>query len=208
MLQVPWLLAALACLFWRFPLFHVVPLNQTLAAREQAAFNAAEFVKHFWAERLMKSLDRAADATEVVSLLAENPQAARQQFGRKVGLSEACYYFLRGNGTVISVSPRCIALSLSNSRTNADVIVPTGLLFGNAARDATGLLDASAFPNSQNFNDISSELNRLIETQVLPSLTSQAAVGRRVQFVGCAEVGDEDQNAKPLTLVPVWVKVE
>jgi predicted lipoprotein len=109
---------------------------------------------------------------------------------------------------VVSVTKKGIGLSLKSEGDEVDILLPTGLLFGNAVRDATGLLDASAFPNSQNFNDISTELNRIVEAQVLPELKSRAAIGRRVQFASCAEVVDEEKDLKPLVLIPVSVKVE
>ena len=87
-------LAALAGLLWCFPLFHVVPLKQAQAAREEAAFNGAEFVNTFWNERLIKSLDRAADAKQVVTAIAANPQQAREQYGRTVGWVQCVHGFV------------------------------------------------------------------------------------------------------------------
>ena len=89
-----------------------------------------------------------------------------------------------------------------------DILLPTGLLFGNAVRDGTGLLDASTFPNSQNFNDLSAELNHIIETTLLPELREQAKVGAKISFAGCAEIAEEDADVKPLKVIPVLVKVE
>lgn len=206
---IAWLVGiiAIGLVCWVFPLFHVVPLREAEAEKRQAAFNAAEFAKAFWDERLMKSLDKAADASIVVSEIS-NPKKAREQFGRSVGLSEAYYFFLRGSGRVVSVTPKGIGVSLKETGDDAEVLLPTGLLFGNAVRDATGLLDASAFPNSQNFNDISTELNRIIETQILPALKEKAVIGRRIEFVGCAEVADEEKDLKPLCVIPIQAEVK
>ena len=89
-----------------------------------------------------------------------------------------------------------------------DVVLRAGLLFGNAARDATGLLDSSDFENSQQFNDISAELNRHIELHVIPILKEKAVVGRQVRFVGCAEVPDSADTVRPLTLIPLVVSID
>ena len=85
-------------------------------------------------------------------------------------------------------------------------MIELGFVFGNAVRDATGLITASSYPNAQEFNDISAALNSMVEANVLPQLQQIAKVGDRIQFVGCAEVGDEDTDLKPLKLVPVMVK--
>lgn len=82
----------------------------------------------------------------------------RPQSGRTLGLSSSTLFFLRGSGHVVSVSKKGVAFALKDGGDTADILLPTGLLFGNAVRDGTGLLDASAFPNSQNCNDLSTEL--------------------------------------------------
>jgi predicted lipoprotein len=81
------------------------------------------------------------------------------------------------------------------------------MVFGNTVRDATGLLDMDSFPNSQHFNDLSTELNRIVETRVLPGLRDRAEVGRKVRFVGCAEVARDARRRKPLKVVPVRVEI-
>jgi len=39
-------------------------------------------------------------------------------------------------------------------------------------------------------------------------LQQMAKVGSRVRFAGCVEVGDEEQDLKPLKLVPIVVKAD
>lgn len=56
----------------------------------------------------------------------------------------------------------------------------TGPVFGNVLRDGTGLLDVNDFPNSQDFNALSSEINRRVEEQVL--LRSRLVAIGDVQF--------------------------
>lgn len=201
-------LVAVAGFCWVFPPFHIRSLAQVRAAKASAQFSAPDFVDKFWNERLLKSFDQAADAGKVLAAIAEGPQKAREQFGRTVGISSSYCFYLRGSGRVVGVDDSNIGLSLKADGNEVDVSVPLGLVFGNAVRDGTGLLDASAFPNSQEFNDISAGLNHIVETKVLPELQRIAAVGKRVQFAGCVEVADEEQDLKPLKLVPISVKAE
>ena len=197
----------LAATLW-FPLVHFVPLKQTQAHETQSAFNPTNFATAFWNEKLLKSLDRAADAGQVLAALAADPQPARAKFGRKLGVSSSTLFFLRGTGHVVAVKKNSVALALKEGDDTADILLPTGLLFGNAVRDATGLLDASAFPNSQNFNDLSTELNHIVESTLLPRLREQAKTGAKLSFAGCAEIDDEDNDVKPLKVIPVSLKLE
>jgi predicted lipoprotein len=202
------LLVVASGLIWFFPLFHVVPLDRADASKNAISFDAAEFAEAFWAQRLVPALDQAADAVTVLAALRKDPQAARDAYGRAAGLGRARLYLLRGAGTIVSVEKYGIGVSLSASAGAPDIMLRTGLLFGNAVRDVTGLADAGKFSNSKQFNDVSAELNRIVEAQVVPILKRQAEVGRRIQFVGCAEIVSESSNPAPLKLIPLSVKCE
>src|SRR5262245_12116930 len=160
-------LVAIAVFLWFFPLARVVPLAQFRAANQQASFNAADFAKRFWTERLLPSLVGAPDATTVLAALKENPHQAQVQFGRSVGMRRGRLILVKGSVTILSNDPEGIGLSMHSEPTSADVVLETDLLFGNTVRDASGLLSASDFPNSQDFNEISTELNRIVETTVI-----------------------------------------
>ena len=200
-------MVVLAALGWRFPLFHVVPLQQAVAEKKAATFDPAQFAGTFWTNRLLPSLDKAVSATVLLPAIQSNPAAAKKQFARSVGMGESYFYFVAGIGRVVSVSDDEILLAVTATGTNADISLPAGPVFGNALRDGTSLLNVSDYPNSQDFNDISAALNHLVETTVLPILRVQAKVGAQLSFAGCAEVADESSDLKPLHVVPVMTRL-
>jgi predicted lipoprotein len=197
--------AVIAGLWWMFPPFHIRSLKATRAAQVAGQFSAADFVGRFWAEKLLPATTQAADVAKVLEVLSVEPQKVREQYGRTVGVSSSYFLFVRGAGRVVDVSEDTISLAVRSTGDVVDVSMPLGLVFGNAVRDGTGLLDASSYANAQEFNDISAALNSIVETNVLPHLQHMAAVGKRIQFAGCVEIGDEEQDFKPLTVVPVLV---
>jgi predicted lipoprotein len=199
--------AGVALVSWAFPPFRIVRLDQARGSKEQANFNAAEFAEKFWDEQLKPALPGAADARSVLGAIDENFQAAREKYGRTVGISNSYYVFVQGTGRVVNVDSRGVSLAIREGSDGPDVVLPTGMVFGNTVRDATGLLDMDRFPNSQHFNDLSTELNRIVETRVLPRLRDRAEVGRKVRFVGCAEVSRGAARRKPLKVVPVSVEM-
>jgi len=208
--SLPWLIAILllAGLCWQFPPFHLRSLRAMRQAQAAARFDAKEFVTTFWTGQLLPATDRAADVASVVETIKTSPQDVRTKFGRTVGVSSSYYLFVRGSGRVVSADAESIGLSVGPTGDEADVIVALDFVFGNAVRDATGLLDSSSYPNAQEFNDISAELNKIVEEQVLPTFRRAATVGQRVKFAGCIEVADEQADLKPLKLVPVSVQSE
>jgi hypothetical protein len=205
-----WIIALMvaAGLCWVFPLFHAVPLKTAAAAKAAATFNPAPFAEFFWTEKLLTSLDQAARADELVSLIQTDPASAKKKYSRSIGLSEGYFYFLRGEGRILSVSDDEVVLAVTGGGTRAEVSLQAGLIFGNAVRDGTGLLSANDYPNSQDFNDISAALNHLVETSVQPKLRAQAKIGARISFAGCAEVNDEAADLKPLKVIPLQTQSE
>jgi predicted lipoprotein len=207
---LPWFvaLAALTGLCWAFPPVHIRSLKAAREAQANAQFNAADFVGGFWQAKLLPATGQAEEATKVLAAIAAAPRQAREQYGRTVGVSSSYFLFIRGAGRVVSADADNIGLAFKAEDHEADIVIPLGLVFGNAVRDGTGLLDSSSYPNAQEFNAISAALNRIVETNVLPQLQQIATVGKRIQFAGCVEVGDEETDLKPLKLVPVLVNAE
>jgi predicted lipoprotein len=207
---LPWLIALilLAGLCCVLPPFRVRSLKAVREAQVSKEFNATDLVGRFWGEKLLPGIEQAADVTQVLAALANSPAKVRRQFGRTVGVSSSYFLFVRGAGRVVSASDDSIGLALKPEDETAEVVVPLGLVFGNAIRDGTGLLDSSSYPNAQEFNDISAALNSIVETNVLPQLQQMAKVGKRIQFAGCVEVADEETDLRPLKLVPITVKPE
>ena len=210
MRAVRWFIAItiIASVCWLFPLFHVVPLKTAAAEKATEKFDATSFAENFWTEKLLPAAHKAVGADVLLTAIQKNSANAKTNFSRSVGLSDSYFYFLRGDGKIISVSDDAMAIAVTENSTNADVALQTGLVFGDAIRDGTGLLNASDYPNSQDFNDISAALNHIVETRVLPKLHEQAKVGAKISFAGCAEVDDESTDLKPLKVIPIQTKIE
>jgi len=198
-------LALLGALSWMFPPFHIRSLKAVRAVADDQQFNAAHFASRFWKEHLLPATEQASDAAAVLERITADPPSVREHFGRTVGVSSSYYLFLRGQGRVVNADENSIGLRLTPDGHEAQIVIELGFVFGNAVRDATGLISASNYPNAQDYNDISAALNAIVETNVLPQLPLLAKVGNRIEFAGCVEVEDEEVNLQPFKLVPVRV---
>jgi predicted lipoprotein len=145
-------------------------------------------------------------ARTLSAALRQNPESALAQYGRRLGLSRTHYCLISDTGRVVALSPGTVALAFNSSDPAPAVLLESGPIFGNAVRDGTGLLDVSQYPNSQDFNAISSEINQRIERLVLPALRTQAVLGATLRFAGCAEITDLESDSHPLRVVPFLVE--
>jgi predicted lipoprotein len=197
---------SIAGITWVFPLFHIVPLDMARESREVADVNIPEFTERFWNDQLTPALSRAADAKVFLDALDVDSKVAREKYGRTVGVSNIFLVFIQGTGRVVSADSKGVALAIRDGAAGPDLVLSVGMVFGNIVRDATGLLDMNKF-SSQDFNDISAELNRIVETRVLPMLREHAEVGREIRFVVCAEMTNNVNRQKPLKVVPLRVEL-
>jgi len=207
-LQIVLVLVGLGVFFWLMPPVRVVRMHNVKGLTPTGSFDAARFVEQFWTNQLLPAVSRATPADELIALLRTNAAAARQKFGRSIGLSQTCNFFMAGTGTVVGVSDTEVLVAVTPDATAPDIALQTGLIFGNAVRDGTGLIDVNDYPNSQDFNAISAELNRLIEQHVVPRLRQIAKPGARIRFAGCAELSGETTAPLPVRVVPVFAEVE
>jgi predicted lipoprotein len=200
----------LVILFWLAPPFHII-WNASRRATTDTAFNAAAFVERFWTDKLLNSSNLATPADALLEAVRKDPATAHEKYGHASGLGSTYYYFVTGKGRVVAMDKNSVSLSLNTGSTvesSVDVELETGNIFGNAIRDGTGLLNVSDFTNSQDFNGISSEINRRIEEQVLPGLRDKVTVGAVVRFTGCAEITDDSTDLRPLRVVPIAAVVQ
>jgi predicted lipoprotein len=198
-----------AVLCYVFPLFRVKPIDDAGHARQSSSNVAApvdvtDYTDELWNDRLPKAFGTAVDIEELFKAVNRDGGQARNKFGRQVGLGGACFLFVRGSGQVEEVSADYCTLKIGGRSRRARIRI--GVVVGNAVRDSTGLTDVNQFANSQDFNNLSVELNQRVETRVIAPSRERLRVGARVGFVGCARVR-ENRDFDPLSLVPVHLDV-
>jgi predicted lipoprotein len=110
---------------------------------------------------------------------------------------------VKGKGTITSINEDDIAVSLDSSKQS--ITVATEYIFGNAVRDATGLININEFNNTMDFNNISAELNKIIREKVLPPFKQQAKKGDRIAFTGAIELNKEHLDLSNIEVMPVRV---
>lgn len=191
-----------------FPLFHLHHLDEIERKKQLSQFDPSVFVNDFWDHTLLQSLDKAVPVGTLFPLLQQDPKFAKEKYSNSVGIGSLYYYFIRGTGYVHSIHKDHISIVLELNHQEPDILIKTGKIFGNAIRNGTNLIDVSDFPNSREFNQISTHLNKIVENVVIPSFFQTIKVKDQIQFVGCCEIMNEETDLFPLKIVPINVTVE
>ncbi len=162
------------------------------------------FIETLWTERLPKAAGNAATVDDVLAMAATDASGARRTFGREVGLGGPTFLLLRGRGQVETVQEDECRLVIDGQTQR--VALEIGILVSNAIRDATGLVNVDDFPNSQDFNRLSAELNKRCESEVIGPIRDQLVVGTTWSLLVAAKFattkGSIHSNWFPFSLRP------
>ena len=180
-------------------------LDEVNASRSAKQFNAAAYAQTFWTTKLIPNLDKAIDITQLTTMLSTNAPKTFDTYSHALGIGNLRYFLVKGKGTIASVNEDDVSILLQPDTSRPILTLATEYIFGNAIRDATGLVNVSDFTNTMDFNNVSAELNKIIREKVLPPFKQQAKKGDKVEFTGAIELNKEHLDISKIEVIPVRI---
>lgn len=197
-----WLAAVVVALVI-FPPVRFRPIESPNPGHAATAESPQRFALSFWEQTLTRREPSAVELADLWSALGQDPSVAMEKYGQRASVGARPVFLVRGEATVTSIDERGVWISLAR-KVEGNTVLLNGPVFGNQVRDATGLINIADF-DSFEFNAISAELNRLVETNVQPELRRLAVVGAHLELFGAAEVDDASSERLILKIVPIRV---
>jgi predicted lipoprotein len=77
------------------------------------------------------------------------------------------------------------------------------MIFGNVLRDCTGSIRMDDFRNSMDFNNISVEINKIVNTGIIPGLKQKVTEDDFFYFEGAAGIMKGITDSDTIELIPV-----
>lgn len=170
-------------------------------------FDALTYTKKLWEESLPAKLDSAVALITLIETIETNPAAAFSKYSNAIAIGNYRYSLVKAIGTVAIVNEDDIILQVSHADSLMKIKMATEFVYGNAIRDASGLLDIKDFSNTTDLNNISEELNKTVRTAVLPSFKKQVKSGDRIEVTGAIEINKKHIRLNELELLPVRIKI-
>ena len=170
-------------------------------------FDAKEYSRSYFNTKLTPALSNAVEINQLMSLLQANKEQTFEKFAHALGIGNIRYFLVKGEGIVTSVNENDVAVLAKADTAQKAIRIATEFVFGNAIRDASGKIDVNEFSNTMDFNNVSSEINRIVRAEVLPQFKANVKKGDTVQFAGAIELNNEHLNVDDIELMPVQLKV-
>jgi predicted lipoprotein len=180
-------------------------LDEVKASVSAKQFNAAAYAQTFWANKLLPHLDKAIEITQLNGMLSTNPAKTFDSYSHALGIGNLRYFLVKGKGTITSINEDDISVLLQPDTSQQAVTIATEYIFGNAARDATGLININEFNNTMDFNNVSAELNKIIREKVLPPFKQKVKKGNTIEFTGAIELNKEHLDISKIEVIPVSI---
>jgi predicted lipoprotein len=170
-------------------------------------FDAVTFSKKLWEEKLPAKLGSAVELATFIKAVQANPADAFSKYTNALGIGNYRYALIRAEGIVINVNEDDITLQVKLDDSLIIAKLATEFIYGNAIRDASGLVDVKDFPNTMDLNNISEELNKMVRKTVLPLFKAAVKKGDKVIFTGAIEIHKEHIKWNELEIIPVQLQI-
>ncbi len=180
-------------------------LDEVKASMTAKQFNAAAYAQKFWTNKLLPNLDKAMDIAQLRGMLSTNPAKTFDTYSHALGIGNLRYFLVKGRGTIASINEDDISLLMQTDTSKQTITIATEYIFGNAVRDATGLININEFNNTMDFNNVSAELNKIIREKVLPPLKQKVNKGDTIEFTGAIELNKEHLDVSKIEVIPVKI---
>ena len=170
-------------------------------------FDAISFSKNLWEEKLPAKLDSAVELVTFIKTALANPADAFSKYTNALGIGNYRYALVKAEGTVTDVNEDDITLQIKIGDSLMTAKLATEFIYGNAIRDASGLVDVKNFPNTMDLNNISEELNKMVRKTILPPFKTAVKKGDKLIVTGAIEIHKEHIKWNELEIIPVQLQI-
>lgn len=200
---IKYILAITAILVIGYNSMYFKKLDEVQQAASGNKFDAAAYASNFYHHLLLPKLDNAVDVSTLFNVLQTEPAKAFANYSHALGIGNIKYFLVKGKGTVTEITENNIGIAADSLQ--KELRMTTEFVYGNAIRDASGLVDLNAFTNTADFNNVSAEINRIIRKEVLPPFRAKVKKGDTIRFYAAMELNQAHLKPGLPELVPVAV---
>lgn len=166
-------------------------------------FDPLSYAKEFW-QRLPGEYERAIETSTLFNLLTSDMSFAIKTYGKTLGVSRSHSFLVKGKGQVCALESDSFSLVLEN---DVKINIALDFIFGNQVRDASGIINVSDFPNTMEFNNISSEINNIIKIEVIKPFIKNFKVGEKIKYIGALQISEDNLDLEKLRVIPIKLEM-
>lgn len=169
--------------------------------QKQSSFDFKAFADSLYYQGILK-INNAVELSQLFSSVQSNPDSAFKAYGNRLGIGNSAYFMIKGEGKVLEKQESGLKIATNN---NIIFFIDTKYIFGNAIRDASGLVKLTDFKTNADFNKLSEELNTIIREKAIPQDLKSINVGDKITVHGATKLGKSQDKSIELNILPVKI---
>ena len=174
-------------------------------AAAKATFDPVNYARNYLDKPLLNAAGKAPEADALINLLKSSPAKAFKTDAHALNIGNTRFFMVQGQGVIASIDENDVYLITDGKQ---PLKIATEYIFGNALRDAPGVITVNDFTNSMDLNNVSAEINKLVRSEILPPFKSKAKKGDRIVFAGAFELNQEHINLANMEIIPVLLTIK
>ncbi|HSC55048.1 MAG TPA: DUF2291 family protein [Phnomibacter sp.] len=171
------------------------------------AFDVASFSRDLWRKDFPAKMDSAVDLSVLIDAMQEAKGAAFEKYTHALAIGNYRYALIKAKLRVIEVKEDEVMAGINHHDSVLIVNAATEFIYGNAIRDASGLIQVKDYPNASDLNSISEGLNKIVRTEVLPDFKKKVKAGDNLDIVAAIELNKEHLHWHGIELLPVRIQI-
>lgn len=199
---VKYLFYAAVLLFVCYNSVYFKKLDEVKSEAAGSKFDAAKYAENYY-NKLQPVADSAIEINALLAALKSKPEETIQQHSNALGIGNIRYFLVRGQGKIEEVDESSLLVAISSGNAKTQLAIAMEFVYGNAIRDASGIIKLSEFNSTTDLNNVSAEVNKIVRTKVLPPIKSNAQVGDTIKFTGALQLNKKFLKLDDIEVMPV-----
>lgn len=181
-------------------------ISEMQVAKVEAAFDATAYSKAYLLEKIPNAKHKSVLLSDLILALDTDSNKAFKNFGHSQNQGDTKCFFVKGEGVVVGIDEEFVTLKETSSGTEVKVAIQ--YIFGNTARDCSGIISIDDFSNTMDLNNASEAINKCIKTDIVAPFLSKVKKGSIVSFVGGIELSQSDLKKNNFEIVPLGLEIK
>jgi len=197
----------LIILFFGLLLYNAVyfkKISEMQVSKVEAVFDAKAYAKTYLLEKIPAAKKEAVAFADLFSALNKDSKKAFTDFSHFQNEGDTKYFFVKGEGKLTAIDEEFVTLKTASG---TEIKLAIQYIFGNTARDCSGIISIDDFSNTMDLNNVSEEINKLIKAEIVSPFTAKVQKGDSVSFLGGIELSQSNPKTDKMEIVPLQLEI-
>ena len=181
-------------------------LDEVKKSAAVSKFDAAKYARNYY-KAVVRVAGNGVEYNQLLSKLKTDPEKTFSEHAHALGIGNIKYFLVQGKGKIQSVNESTITVVVKSDSAESIANIATEFVYGNAIRDASGIIKLSEFSSTSDLNNVSAETNKIVRSEVLPPFIDKARIGDAISFSGAIELNKKYLSTTGIEIVPITITV-